>query len=122
MGAVRIPTLLGLIGLQLVESDDDQPAAPDVVTMLENHRELLAEEEHNARMEVKLANGWKPAPPPQDREQEKAQRSERRNHCLVPYAELSVIDKDKDRVSVRNFPTVATPAGFKIVARRPLGN
>jgi len=118
--AVRIPVILGLVGLQLVEKHDKQPAVSDVKMILENHLELLAEEEHKGWMEVKFANGWKKAPPPKDKVEEKAQRAERRHHCLVPYAELAETDKDKDRTSIRNIRRVAALARFKIVARKPL--
>jgi len=117
--AVRIPVILGLVGFQLVEENDPQTAVSDVETILEKHLELLAEEEHKGWMEVKLANGWKPAAPPKDKEEGRAQRSAGRHHCLVPYADLSLADKDKDRTSIRNFPKVAALAGFKIVARNP---
>jgi hypothetical protein len=117
--AVRIPVILGLVGLQVVEECDPQPAVPEVSAILENHLELLAEEEHKGWMEVKFANGWKPAPLPDDKEEAKAQRKAGRHHCLIPYAELSAADKDKDRTSIRNIPTVAALAQFKIVARKP---
>ncbi len=120
--AVRIPVILGLVGLQLVEKRNPQAALADadVTVILENHIDLLAEEEHKGWMEVKFANGWEKAPVPKDKAEEKAQRAVRRHYCLVPYAALSEADKDKDRLSIRNYPTVAALAGFKIVARRPL--
>lgn len=117
--AVRIPMILGLVGLQLVEEHDKEPAVPDVKMILESHLELLADEEHKGWMEVKLANGWKKAPPPKDDEEAKAQRAERQHHCLVPYAELAETDKDKDRTNIKNITTVAALAHFKIVSRKP---
>jgi hypothetical protein len=117
--ALRIPLLLGLVGLQLVEEHDKRPAVSDVEAILENHLELLAEEEHTGWMEVKIANGWEKAPLPKDKDEEKAQRAVRQTHCLVRYAELGEPDKDKDRKSIRNIPAVATMAQFKIVAREP---
>ena len=117
--AVRIPNVLGLVGLQLVEKADGEPAVADPGTILKSHLYLLAEEEHNGWMEVKLANGWTPAPVPRDREELKAQRAARRHHCLVPFAELSDEDMEKDSQSITNYPVVARLAGFKIVARRP---
>lgn len=120
--AVRIPTILGLVGLQLVEEQDKQPAVDKkkVEEILKNHLEFLAEEEHQGWMEVKFANGWKKAPLPKDKAETKAQRAERRNHCLVPYAALTETDKDKDCSSINNIPTVAALAKFKIVARKTL--
>jgi hypothetical protein len=117
--AVRIPMILGLVGLQLVEENHKEPAVPDVKMILESHLELLADEEHKGWMEVKFANGWKKAPPPKDDEEAKAQRAERQHHCLVPYAELAETDKDKDRTNIKNITTVAALAHFKIVSRKP---
>ncbi len=117
--AVRIPVILGFVGLQLVERKEKQPAVPDVKAILETHLELLAEEEHRAWMDVKSANGWKTAPLPKDKPEEKAQREQRRHHCLAPYKALPESDKEKDRASIRNIPTVAELAKFKIVARKP---
>ena len=116
---MRIPAILGLVGLQLVEKQDSQEAVSDTGSILENHLELLAEEEHNGWMEVKKANGWRKAPLPKDKEEEKAQRKKYQHHCLIPYAHLNDNDKDKDRTSIRNIPTVAELANFKIVARKP---
>jgi hypothetical protein len=117
--AVRIPNILGLVGLELVDEADDEPAVPDPETILKSHLFLLGEEEHNGWMEVKLANGWTPAPVPRDRAELKAQRAARTHHCLVPFEELSDEDRDKDSQSITNYPVVARLAGFKIVARRP---
>ena len=120
--ALRIPSILGLVGLQLVEKRDSQPAISDkqVTTILEDHIELLAEEEHEGWMKIKLANGWKPAGPPKDKAEQSAQREEFKHHCLVPYGKLSEHDKHKDRLSIMHYPRVAKLAGFKIVARKPL--
>ncbi len=119
--AVRIPVILGLVGLQLVDKQDKQPVVSDedVKALLENHMELLAEEEHKCWMEVKYANGWKKAPVPKDKAEQKLQRANNLHHCLVSYAALSKDDKDKDRISIRNYPTVAKLADCKIVARKP---
>ena len=116
--AVRIPVIAGLVGLQFVEENDPQPALVDPGTILENHLELLAEEEHKGWMVVKAANGWKKAPPPKDKAEREEQRRNYFHHCLVPYAALAEADKIMDRTSIRNFPTVAELAGFKIVVRK----
>lgn len=120
--AVRIPVILGLVGLQLVDKEDPQSAVPndDVKALLENHMELLAEEEHKGWMEVKCANGWKKAPLPKDKAERNAQREIGLHHCLIPYADLPEADKTLDRTSIRNYPTVANLADCKIVARKPM--
>jgi hypothetical protein len=117
--AVRIPNLLGLVGLQLVKLTDNQPAVDGVADILQKHLALLSEEEHEAWMEVKKANGWTCAPRPKDKTEENAQRRARTHHCLVPYASLAVEDQAKDSMNITIIPTVAELAKFKIVARRP---
>ena len=117
--AVRIPGILGLAGLQLVRESAREPAVPRPEEVLNRHLELLAEEEHDQWMEVKIANGWTLAPPPKDKDELMAQRALRKHHALVPYAKLSPEDKLKDSRSITNYPTVARLARFKIVARRP---
>ena len=115
--AVRIPVILGLVGLQLVDEKDARHAVSEaeLKSILENHLELLSEEEHKGWMEIKLANGWSRCAPPRTQDEQKGQRARWLNHCLVPYAELAEQDKDKDRASIRNYPAVARLAGFKIV-------
>lgn len=120
--AVRIPVILGLVGLQLVDNQDKQKSVPTkiVKAILENHMELLAEEEHKGWMEIKTANGWKETPVPKDDAEKQAQRENFLHPCIVTYAKLSEPDKDKDRSSIRNYPTVADLANFKIVSRKPI--
>jgi hypothetical protein len=118
--ALRIPLLLELAGLYLVRPQNDAPAiSGEVKSVLEKHEELLAEEEHNHWMAYKLASGWKKAPHPKDKAEEKRQRSQRLHYCLVPYDKLDDADKNKDRNSVRKFPEMAQLAKFMIVPHNP---
>jgi hypothetical protein len=118
--AVRIPEILGLVGLQLVEEKDSQPAVENAAEILGKHSEILAEEEHIGWMDVKQANGWQSAPFPKNEDEMRAQRDNHQNYCIRPYSELWKEDKDKDRRSIQNYSTVAALAEFKIVARKPL--
>lgn len=118
--ALRIPLLLELAGLYLVRSANDVPAiSEEAKSLLKKHEEVLAEEEHNHWMAHKLASGWKKAPHPKDKAEEKQQRSQRLHYCLVPYDKLDDSDKEKDRNSVRKFPEMAQLAKFMIVAHSP---
>lgn len=44
-------------------------------------------------------------------------KKERLSSSLVPYGQLSEVDKDRDRDSIRNYPAIAARARFKFVAR-----
>ncbi len=116
--AKRIPYLLGLVGLAL-SKDENHSTISNVSEILENQMELLAEEEHNAWMDVKIANGWTRAPITADKEEKKKYRANRQHDCLIPYAELSENYKELDRLNIRNIPVMAEVAGYKIV---PLGS
>jgi hypothetical protein len=118
----RMPRLLGLVGLQLVDKCVDRPevTAEAWKSILLRHRDFLAAEEHNLWMEIKVANGWlweeKPADD-NDGAKMKAQRARRRHHCLVAYDKLPDREQKKDHQSIENIPTIAELAGFKIVYR-----
>lgn len=122
----RMPHLLGLVGLRLEkrETGNANLTAPaeameaQVVRILESHLALLAEEEHDLWMQVKLANGWtRPKDKPADKAEQARQRQQRQHDCLIPFKELSDGEREKDYRSIRNIPTVAKLAGFRIVPR-----
>jgi len=116
--ALRVPAILGLVGLSLVENKDPRPALPDseIKSILESQIEVLAEEEHNGWMDVRLKNGWLPAERTEDPAERRKQRNERLHDCLIPYTKLPEAEKDKDRGSVRWYTKLAKLAKFKIVA------
>lgn len=109
--AERISRILALVGLKIVPED---PAAPepadDVVSILRQHLELLAEEEHDGWMDHKLRNDWQPGP---------RDDKNRRHDGLIPYRELPDPVKQFDRNSVEKFPQLVTSAGFRIVPAGP---
>ena len=109
--ARRITEVLELAGFVLeqgVASDDEDLK---IGAFLEQHKEFLAEAEHQGWEEQKRMEGWTYGPPPKD--------DKKRTHpWLVPYSELPKEQKDKDRRTIQNYPKYARAAGFKIVARR----
>jgi hypothetical protein len=125
--AARMPHLLGLVGLRLekcepVESQrTDEDVMQTKVKRVLNENEnlsLLAEEEHNLWMDVKIANGWQlPKSKPADKEDRQQQRAQRLHDCLILFKDLPEKEREKDQSSILNIPTVARLAGFKIVPR-----
>jgi hypothetical protein len=117
--AHRIPALLGLVGLELVEANDKRQRVENAAGILRAHLERLAEEEHIGWMEFRLANGWRPVERTEDKQLRRQHRVQRLHDCLIPYPRLPEEEKEKDRGSILWFPEMAKLAGFKIVARQP---
>ena len=67
--------------------------------------EILAEKEHVAWMEERIASGWTPG------EKDVAAK---KTPYLVPYAELSEKIKDYDRAAIRNIPELAAVIGMAV--------
>lgn len=105
--ARRIPDILALVGLKVVEGLASQEEDKLVEDHLERQIEALAEEEHKGWMDHREAEGWKFAETRDD--------DQRHHDCLRPFHELRESDKEKDRNSVRHFPDVVREGGFKIV-------
>ena len=106
--AARIPRVLALAGLAVVSEDHPETLAPDEVRRrTDADLESLAECEHEGYMEQRYRDGWTYGPVRDD---------EAKLHpCLVPYAELSEENKQKDRDTIRHYPDIVKLAGFKIV-------
>ena len=68
---------------------------------------MLAEEEHERWMASLLAAGWILAP--------KTDEANKKHECLVPWKELPVNEKEKDRDLVRGIPVILVRAGYAIV-------
>lgn len=115
--ALRISDILALAGLELVPTDDPRPHVAGVDAVLTNHLETLAEEEHRGWMEVRMKNGWRPCARTDDERGRLQQRAARLSDCLVPYADLPDVERQKDRDTIRWYPEAAALAGLKIVAR-----
>lgn len=106
--AMRIPDVLSLAQLQLVPKGDQRPtlSEADAAAIIDDHIEILAEAEHDGWMDFRLLNGWK-----HGLHRENANRI---HPALIPYAQLSEADKDKDRAAVRKYPELARRAGYAI--------
>ena len=69
--------------------------------------ERLAEASHIVWMEGKIRDGWKYG---------QVTDKERKIHnCLLPYNQLSELDKESDRDLVRGIPKILAAAGYKII-------
>ena len=109
--ASRIPEVLALAGFVLESGTASDEEEKPVCEFLTAHLELLAEAEHRGWEDQKRMEGWVYGLPPKD--------NDKRTHpLLIPYSELSEIEKEKDRRAIRNYPQFARRAGFKIVSRR----
>lgn len=69
--------------------------------------EILAEAAHNVWMEGKIREGWKYGPA--------TDKAKKIHSCLVPYSQLSEVDKESDRDMVRGIPKILAAAGYKMV-------
>ncbi|MFH1529502.1 MAG: RyR domain-containing protein [Pseudomonadota bacterium] len=111
--ALRMPKILKLAGLSLVAGEvASAESAAAIEEILEEKIELLAEAEHDGWMSYKYRNGWE--------FNRKRDNALLRHNLLIPYTQLSEEEKDKDRDSVRNYPTIAKGAGYRIVTKLPV--
>jgi hypothetical protein len=107
--AARIPQVLDLVGLYVVPENFPSPDnEAEMLEIVEQNIELLAEAEHNGWADHKKQNGWMPGETRDD--------AKRIHNCLGPYSGLSEKDKNKDRNSVRKYPAILKQAKFKIVS------
>lgn len=99
--ARRMGDVLALAGLSLSD-DPNRPTAHLPVEL-----ETMAEAEHNGWMAQRAQSGWSWA----------ATRDDAAKHhpSMVPYAQLSEDEKEKDRSNIRHYPDFAARAGYRIV-------
>jgi hypothetical protein len=99
--AHRMARVLAIEGLGL----SNDPARPEAA--LPEGLETMAEAEHALWVTHRSENGWTWA----------ATRDDAAKHhpSMVPYAQLSETEKDKDRNNVRHYPKFAARAGYRIV-------
>jgi hypothetical protein len=71
--------------------------------------EKLAEAAHIIWMEGKLREGWKYGP--------LTDKENKIHNCLVPYDQLSELDKESDRDLARGIPKILEIAGYKIIKK-----
>jgi len=107
--AQRIPDHLALIGYIIIrqESGDDGSWKAPLAIAIKKHVDRLAKAEHLGWCSERVASGWTFA----------RQRNNdlKRHHLLVPWAQLSPTDQDKDRSSVSSIPDLLEIAKFKAV-------
>ncbi|MEM3455860.1 MAG: RyR domain-containing protein [Candidatus Micrarchaeia archaeon] len=71
--------------------------------------EKLAEAVHQVWMEGKLRDGW--------RQGDIIDKEKKIHTCLVPYNQLSEVDKESDRDIARAIQKILDIAGYKIVKK-----
>jgi len=69
--------------------------------------EGLAEAAHIVWMDGKIRDGWKYGPA--------IDKPNKIHSCIVPYDQLSEVDKESDRDMVRGIPSILAAAGYKMV-------
>lgn len=101
--ALRIPSVLALVGLHPVPGDP-LPANDEasVRRTLYEHAEILAEAEHNHWMVERLLSGWRYA-----RDRDDARKL---HHLLIPYHQLPFSERKKDLVIIKGRKTAQSVA------------
>ncbi len=97
----EIPAKLAALGLRLASADGGAS-----VTLSPEELERLAELEHERWVRAKEAAGWRYGP--------RTDKAARLHHNLVPWADLSEADQEKDRVMVRGIPELVALAGYRV--------
>jgi hypothetical protein len=106
--AARIPRVLALVGMVVVDKDHPSTLSHDkMAKIIETDIEFLAEAEHDGWMEQKYRDGWSYGPTRDD--------AAKTHPCLVSYAILSEQDKEKDRNAVRHYRDVVELSGHRVV-------
>lgn len=104
--ARRIPSVLAVAGLQVDSTlEPKEPLSmKEVLAVLEQRMEAVAEAEHCGWMQEKLESGWRYGAIRDD--------DAKIHPCLLPYDELSEPEKEKDRSAVRHYPEIIRRAGL----------
>lgn len=71
-----------------------------------NDLERLAEQEHERWVNYKISSGWQYAP--------KTDKTAKLHQLLVPWNDLPDEEKEKDRLLVRQIPTILAKAGYAV--------
>ncbi|MBL9151867.1 MAG: hypothetical protein JNK37_05265 [Verrucomicrobiales bacterium] len=106
--ARRIPTVLAAAGLQIVEAGDQEStlSEAEALALLESRIEAAAIAEHAGWMAEKIELGWQYGPERDD--------DAKVHPSIIPYADLSEVEKEKDRSAVRNYPAMVRRAGMGV--------
>ena len=105
--ARRIPAILALVGLKLVDGIATASELSEAKAVLSFHEDLLGEAEHDGWMDWHLDNGWSQSQPRDDFRQF--------HNLLIPYSDLPEKEKQKDKDAISSYPDIAELAGLKIV-------
>ena len=108
--ARRIGEVLAVAGVQIMPAHQALMQALSEVQLydlVEQHMRHLAPAEHAGWMRQRIETGWRYAPVRND--------AQKLHPCLVPFAELSGADKEKDRNQVRSYPALLRQAGLVAV-------
>jgi RyR domain len=105
--ARRMGSVLASAGLAL----SNDPAEPEVpAATLITSLEAMAETEHNGWMDQRARSGWTFGPARDD--------AAKRHPSMLPYAQLTEHEKEKDRSNIRHYPDFAARAGYRVVRAR----
>jgi len=113
--ARRIPAVLAAAGLRIVSEDEAAGAKvalseTEALAILEAHIEAAALAEHDGWMAEKIESGWKYGPERDD--------PAKIHPSIIPYEELSEVEKEKDRSAVRNYPAMVRRAGMGVERKK----
>jgi hypothetical protein len=106
-----IPNKLAQIGYVMISARSDQ--APFEFPEGDEDLERLARMEHERWMESKLQAGWRYAP--------KTIKRKELHEALLPWDELPVEQKKKDRALVQAIPRILARVGYTVVKLREAG-
>jgi len=104
--ARRIPAVLAVAGRRIVPENEGGPVLneTEALALLEVRIEPAAIAEHEGWMAEKVESSWQCGPERDD---------EAKIHpSIIPYADLSEVEKEKDRSAVRNYPAMVRRAGM----------
>jgi hypothetical protein len=108
----RTPEILSLVGCTLEPGSSTPEEKAAVEKVLKQYVDILAREEHNGWWDAKRLQGWRFG---------RERKNERLEHPLmIPYDHLPDWEKNKDRMTIGEYPDMVREAGLKIVPRRPL--
>lgn len=121
--AQRLPDVLALASLRLVQGKATADEVKTVPQHLKNHLEVLAEEEHNLWTKFHLDNGWRQVTnqldglegDERDAEISRLKKEERCHWLLLPFSKLPDEQKTKDHDAIMHYPEMAELVGWKIV-------
>lgn len=112
--ADRMPENLALIGLHLDIGTISRAERENVRLEIEHNLEMLAEAEHAGWMDWHLDQGWEYGPKGAPDYSKDPKPNERKHPCLLPYLDLSDVERNKDRTTIRHYLDFAKKAKMVI--------